>query len=270
MKTKKKSYYLVISIFIFIIGCKNSTLENPPEPEIGGGHYIPMLTEDIVKIKDTSLLKYVCVDCVLFDYWNGKEMIPLTSEGAYQMRFRGNSCQEFFLGSSPYIELDSGYYLIDWKWGNFVYVQQYLIDVKWEDVENRQQIWPKNTKVITRDFYTFWACLSRKKIDQLLNIIPAPDADTTGDEKTGSWGPSNTYGISTDHLKPFFYERYNSIDDLPQPIFKYHNGDEYTIEDYKKEVIRQDSLQQEYVKRLNLLIKNGEIENYKITYDSNI
>ena len=92
--------------------------------------------------------------------------------------------------------------------------------------------------------------VSRKEIDLILNVQPAPAAETPG-----SWGHTSG-GISTDHLAPVYLSRYYSVQDIPQVIDS--KGDwKYTKADFMAERLRQDSLQEVYRERLATLIYAG-------------
>lgn len=151
----------------------------------------------------------------------------------------GGTCQELFLGSSPYIALPKGYYMTDWKWGHGI-INNYLIDVKWEDVNNRLQKWPSDTKIISTDFLKQdggWYGFSYEIIDKKLNIAPPTEMD------------SEFPNIPVDYLRKDWMGRYNSLEEIP----------ESQLEEYLELVKYQDSLQEVYVERLSQVILMDDI-----------
>ena len=145
--------------------------------------------------------------------------------------------QELFLGTNPYINVTDNYYVIDWKWGNFMYEPyNVLLDLKWEDVIDRQQIWDINYPTLSFNQTITWGDITREKIDKYLNIEPAP--------------LDSIYGVSTDYLRPWFIGKFSTLPDVP---------DDIAIE-YHKEVARQDSLQRVYIERLSQIIEESAIE----------
>jgi hypothetical protein len=164
-----------------------------------------------------------------------------SNKRAYKIRSIEGVSQDFFIGKSPYIELSDGYYLVDWKWGNFIYKPfNVLLDVLWSEVQDRQQLWDMETPIISSDFIDKWGTTNRSEIDRYLQIEPAAN-DTL-------------YGVSTDHLRSDFLGRYHSLSDVPEGI----------KEDYIHEVERQDSLQRVYAERLTQVIKEGGLK--KVAY----
>ena len=156
----------------------------------------------------------------------------------YKIGGVGGSCQELYLGSSPYIELPKGYYMLDWKWGRGIIniPENYLIDVKWEEVENRQQKWPSDIRIISTDFINQnggWLATSYENIDKVLHIAPPKEMD------------SKFPNVPADYLQKDWMGRYNSIEEVP----------ESQREEYLELVKYQDSLQEVYIERLSQIMQ---------------
>ena len=155
----------------------------------------------------------------------------------YKIGGVGGTCKELYIGHSPYIALPKGYYTLDWKWGRGIInrPENYLIGIKWEEVENRQQKWPLNTTIISSDFITHdsgWRATSYELIDKALNIAPPTEMD------------SKFPYIPADYLRKDWMGRYNSLEEIP----------ESQREEYLEWVRYQDSLQEVYIERLSQVI----------------
>lgn len=215
----KKFYYYIaaISFIILLQSCE-------PERE---------LSEKMPPYMDIAILKFSSPQYL--DYVIVKKEKSEDNE-FYKIGGVGGSCQELYLGSSPYIALPKGYCMLDWKWGRGIIntPENYLIDVKWEDVENRQQKWQSNTRIISSDFIPDggWRATSYEWIDKALNVTPPTEMD------------SEFPDVPADYLRKDWMERYNSLEEIP----------ESQREEYLELVKYQDSLQDVYVERLSQLI----------------
>ena len=209
---RKIVVYIIPIIFALLIqSCEKGNKPSSPPP-------IPRLYNQIVKLSSAEYLDYVVAEQ---DY-NGD------SEHLCKIRGYGGTCQELYLGSSPYIPLSNGYYAIDWKWGDFVYEPtNFLIKVKWTNVKDRQQKWAFPSLVYSTIFLKEWRSVSYQDIDIFLGITS-----------------TNT----DDYLRPNWVYEYNSLVDVPED----------NVDSYKKNVWYIDSLQDVYLKRLAKIIeKNG-------------
>lgn len=163
----------------------------------------------------------------------------------YGIRGVGAVYQELFLGSNPYIELGDGFYLEDWKWGGFIYVDEALLDLKWEELKDRRQVWPMNAKVVLPEFQPEYRIVNRKQIDEFLGIqCTAPI--------------SSISQMPIDYLRPLFMWKYNTLQELQDSIMLSPH-ENITLEEYNAEVARQDSLQIVYVERLKEIIRDGKL-----------
>ncbi|MBR0310594.1 MAG: hypothetical protein IJQ97_06890 [Paludibacteraceae bacterium] len=235
MKNINCTILSVLCIFLFN-ACSQSGVDN---------HITGM---SLVKFKNQDYLNYVVAEDIPIDLSANPEKNDengYSNKRAYKIRSIEGVSQDFFIGKSPYIELSDGYYLVDWKWGNFIYKPfNVLLDVLWSEVQDRQQLWDMETPIISSDFIDKWGTTNRSEIDRYLQIEPAAN-DTL-------------YGVSTDHLRSDFLGRYHSLSDVPEGI----------KENYIREKERQDSLQCIYVERLKLIIQKGALN--KVAYIYNI
>ncbi len=219
---------LILAIFcaaVLLQSCKNETsqlIKNDPTPLMG---------MTIIKLSSSDYLNNVVVEP---DYLGGDY------EHRCKIRGGGAVCQELFLGTSPYIALPKGYYLIDWRWGDFIYEPtNFLIGARWTDVKDRQQIWEYNSKtIVSKKFLKEYTGSSYKQIDKYLNIAPPTRMD-----KMYAYTPE-------DYVRPNWMYKYNTFADMP----------ESQIEDYKAEVRYQDSLQSVYIKRISQIIEAGDLD----------
>ena len=185
-------------------------------------------------------------------------MLSPDSKGEYRMRRlqNGGTCKEFFLMKDPFIKVDTlmnSWYIADWKWGLELSYAHFVLPMKWVDVRDpdatyvRNDFTPSASGIISQIAY-----VSRHDIDLYVHADTASAATYPG-----SWGQTSG-GISTDHLAPVYLSRYYSAQDIPDVIDR--KGDwQYTKEDFLKERLRQDSLQNVYRKRLEQLVYSGLI-----------
>ena len=115
--------FISLTSAFFLPSCNYN---NPGQPE-------PVIMYmDIVQFAKPEYINYVVVDRAAPEY----------DENSCKIRMAGRACQELYLGSSPYIALPDNYYIIDWKWGSFIYPPtNFLINCQWTDVKDRLQIW---------------------------------------------------------------------------------------------------------------------------------
>lgn len=231
----KYCYLLIIALFF--LSCDNSPAINKPD------FYI--MSINFIHVSNKEYLNYVVAEKapVVFDTLQGKNgriTIETTKEG-YKIRDDGWVCQELYLGNSPYIHLTDDYYIIDWKWGNFIYEPyNVLLDLKWSEIKDRQEIWDLDYPKVSLNCKIIWGSVSRESIDNYLKIQPAQ--------------VDSFWNVSTDHLRPAF-DKYKFLSEIP---------DNQTLENYKKEIAKQDSLQQVYAERLSQIISENALE--KIAY----
>jgi len=189
-------------------------------------------------------------------YKNNVMLVP-NAKGQYRMRslLNGGTCKEFFIGSSPFIRVDTtqNWYIADWKWGLLMSRNHIVIPLRWQDVRQPDAGYVKaDFEMLTAGIIDRFGIVKRSDIDRLMHIEPAPAAS-----QPGTWGHSSG-GISTDHLAPVYLSRYFSAMDVPDIVDK--KGDwTYTKADFVAERLRQDSLQEVYRKRLEQLIYSGMV-----------
>lgn len=219
MKTK---FFFIAAFGCLLVACTS----NEPIPNMTPTHYMYM---NIVKFSSPEYLNYVAVEK---EYMGDEEHIC-------HIRFlEGRACEELYIGSSPYIALPDEYYIIDWKWGDFIYPPtNFLIDVKWSEVESRNQRWEYPSIYITSNFIKEWGYVSYKTIDTYLNIQSVQDYDYIMPEWMDGYG-------------------YRSLKDIP----------ESEVESYMADVRYQDSLRDVFVEHLSQIIKEGAL-NKVITPD---
>lgn len=244
----KKSIILLITVLaVMFISCGNNEAPQNYMPERQD------LPVEIVKVIDSELLQYVVADIVpVFTDTTYSPQGPILSgdSNEYQIRGIGGVYEELFLGTNPYIELGEDYYLVDWKWGEFLYEPtNVLIDVKWEDVKSRQQDWPIETTLLTSTFPCQHKYIKRQSIDELLGIQPSATMDTI-------------CKMSVDYARPWFIWRFNTLEDLMTEKTELESHGLYylTLESYNAEVARQDSLQLVYAERLKQIIQKGKLQ----------
>ena len=232
-------YFYLLLIALLIVSCDNNPAVEPEEPD---RHIMSM---SIIQVSNEEYLDYVVAEktSVGFDTIQGNYghiALTGTKEG-YKIRNDGMVCPELYLGNSPYIHIRDNYYIIDWKWGDFIYEPyNVLLNLRWNEVKDRQEIWDFDYPKVSIKYKIDWGGVSREAIDKYLKIQPAP--------------LDSFWSVSTDHLRPSF-EKYKSLSDIP---------DTQTLENYKKEIARQDSLQDVYVERLSQIISENALE--KIAY----
>lgn len=259
----KTNHLIYIMAFIanMMAACSSQPVPKPEKPK----NLIMGMT--IVQFSSPHYMEYVVAEerplWPSDEIWKDNDLpVPDSVINRYIIRSIGGTCQEFFLGTSPYIELTDNFYLVDWKWGNFIYSPtNVLLDVKWKDVNNRLELWDLRTDLISDKadkFLKVWAITSRKKIDIHLRITPTPVDSTLPDY-------GSRKNISPDYLIPWFAWEFNTISQLQNQHKKYKKDSLINryFEDYCREVERQDSLQTVYVERLKQIIQTGELE--KIT-----
>lgn len=228
--------FVVLSAYIslLLISCNSRTTQMPD---------LHLMGMQIVNFKSPEYVKYVVAERVAAE-WDTIKGYPgdilKWKKSAYKIRSEGGVCQELFLGQSPYIELADGYYLVDWKWGGFIYApSNVLINVMWEDVHDRQQLWDLAMPIVSSNFIKCEGATSRAKIDNYLQIAPAPKDEL--------------FNVSTDHVRFRWIGEFHTLADVQE---RFGND----VEDYMKEVTRQDSLQRVYAERLTQVIKEGGLK----------
>lgn len=246
MKYSKVENLIVIVIALSLLSC-GAELKNGPSDF---DRHIMCI--DIVKFSSPEYSQYVVAEkvAITFDTIDTKYGYSLTAkEYGYKIRSDGGVYQELFLGKSPYIELPNNYFIVDWKWGDFIYEpSNILLNVKWDEVQDRQEIWEIDSKIVTSHFITSWGSVSREDIDKYLNITHSViDSD---------------YNIPAEHVRPWFLGKYNSISEMSDSI-----GENYTLKEYQQEVQKQDSLQNIYVERIAQLIEEGALERVANMYN---
>lgn len=245
---KTKDLLLIAMTALVLFSCENK--------EEHHNNYVPErydMFAEIVKITDSEQLLFVVAEEVpVFTdtIYTSHGPILHGDSSEYKIRGIGGVYEELFLGTNPYIDLGDGYYLVDWKWGEFLYEpSNVLIDVKWEDVKNRQQVWPIETTLLASTFPCHHKYIMRKSIDDLLGIQPSATMDTL-------------CKMSVDYARPWFIWRFNTLEDLmtEKTELESHDFHYLTLESYNAEVARQDSLQQVYAERLRQIIKEGALQ----------
>ena len=245
----KKSIILIIAILALgFLSCENREYPN---------NYVPLQTDmfvvEIIKTSDSEQLQFVVAEEVpiLSDTTYSPQGPILSGDSnEYQIRGIGGVYEELFLGTNPYIELGDDYYLVDWKWGEFLYEPtNVLVDVKWEDVMSRQQVWSIETPLIASGFPCQHNYLKRETIDRILGVEPSAIIDTI-------------HNMSVDYVRPWFTWRYNTLEDLmkEKAELESHDFHDLTLESYNAEVARQDSLQLVYAERLRQMIQEGKLQ----------
>lgn len=242
--------FIILSVIpLMLISCNSQTSEIPVNDFIDR----PVMGLQLVKFKSPEYVKYVAAESVTVE-WDTIKGYPsdklVGKKSAYKIRGAGGTCQELFLGQSPYIELIDNYYLVDWKWGYFIYhPSNVLLDVVWTDVNDRQELWDLETSIVSSDFIEEWGAVNRNNIDSYLQITPAPN--------------DKHINVSTDHISPPWYGYFHTLTEVQESLTK---EESFSVDDYMNEVKRQDSLQLVYVERLKQIIQNGEMEKIANVY----
>lgn len=233
--------YIKNCIFLSLLLLYSCSFQHQQIPD---NQLIPLT---ILKVSDPKYLEYVVAENVnvKFDSVDASGLVQGV-ERAYKIRGEGAVYQELYIGRSPYIPLEDNFYLVDWKWGSFIYEpSNVLLNVKWNAVNNRREEWNLNTEIISSDFLVTWGWTDRGKIDDELGI-----KDTS----------------PLDYMRPNFYGLYNTIDEIPDTIVLKDNFC-YTMKNYQDEVLRQDSLQRVYVERLSKIILNNSLNKIAHLFD---
>lgn len=237
---------LLVSILFILVSCNSSKSETPD---------LHIMGIQLVRFKSPEYIKYVVAEkvSVEFDTIKGYPSDMLVgTKSAYKIRNMGGVCQELFLGQYPYIELADGYYLVDWKWGDFIYKpSNVLIGIAWQDVQDRHEIWNLQTSVVSSDFIIDWGSTTRLKIDKYLQQTPSPKEDG--------------YSVSSDHIRPYWYGTYHSLTEIQDDL---SHDTYYSVDKYMSEVARQDSLQNVYIERLKQIIQDGNLKIVANIYDN--
>lgn len=224
-------HFPILAICLML--CMTSCESKDPQPDCSG---VPLNSMVFVKFKASpEHLNYVIAEP---DYFGEEERL-CTIRGV------GGTCQELYLGSSPYIALPKGYFLIDWKWGDFVYEPtNMLIDIKWTDVQDRHQKWEYPSKIISEDFIKEIGYISYQTIDKYLNIAPPKRMN-----EIYAYYPD-------DYIRPHWEGEYHTYSDIP----------ETQRNTYLAEVKKQDSLRTIYIKRLSQIIEAGAVDDAGTIY----
>ena len=237
MKTIKYfSVILFVAAIFMLIGCSTDDVEdNKLHPNTTPA---PMeMYLNLVKFKDINYHQYVIVDS-LGDYFKmrGQSMVP----------------QELFLGKNPYIALPDNWFLVDWKWGSFIYEPfSVLLSHPWGELPDRHQTFSVETTVMDTKPLTRWTGVSRRQVNNALGITPTPPPV----------GEENQYVdtlISPDYLRPLWSEKFQYLSELQSYITDSIDG-YWSEEAFYREVAFQDSLQLVFVDRLTTLIETGEL-----------
>ena len=227
----KTNVIILSALMLSFVSCETNSNSYHPR--------VPEMYMNIVKISSPENLQYVVA-----------EKYPVSRDSnAYKIRNNGGVFGELYLGTNPYIELADDYYCIDWKWGNFIYIPTttFLIDVKWENVTDRQQYWPLETPVIADNFTPQSGYISRQQIDNYLGTKCSSLMDTD-------------LNLSIDYAEPWFIRKFNTQEEFLEGVEAQQPQKYATVESYQAEVNRQDSLQGVYVERLKQVIKDGQLQ----------
>ena len=230
----KYTYCIAIfaCLFLLLQACGQND-ENNIIPDTNAAAPVPLNYAYIVKLSSIEYLDYV----VAVETFDGNN---------YSLRWINGVCQELFLGTSPYIELVDGYYLIDWKWGHYHSAganNLFLIDVKWTDILDVNDKWDKNT-LITKNFLEVLGSISYKQIDEYLKI----EAPTH---------MNKAYNTPEDYVRPWWVGLFRTISDLQQANL-------ISYDKYKEQIKYQDSLQNVYKERMTKIITDGALENARV------
>lgn len=212
---KYKNILFLIVAALWFVACENQNEHN--DRIIDPPSYRWYMYISFVKFSDPEYLNYVVVDRDDFgDY-----------EHMCNIRSTGRTYEQFYIGSSPYIPLTDGYYIVDWKWGDFIYPPtNFLIDIKWPEVKSRSQEWEYPSIYITSKFLKTCACITYRTIDTYLQIE----------------SPNNE-----DYFMPYWMEGAHTA--MPDSL----------LERITENVRYQDSLQSIYAERLIQIIKEDAL-----------
>ena len=156
----------------------------------------------------------------------------------YQIQFRGwgdrRVCDEFIAGRCPYIDLEDGYVLTDWKWPWVIYNMDVLLNKPWSEMTSLDQKWHRDTVEIIPGPYIeeqYWIYFY--DIDAYLNVL----------KKQG-------------------YESSDPIDFAPYTYGWMHSRKGNSLKEserkkYTRYVEICDSIQDEYVQKLKYIIHSG-------------
>ena len=214
MKTKLFIFSILTSLVL--IACEPS-----PQPATYTGYPEPTMYITLVKFTEPQY-----VDSVVVEENDAGDSCQIRRIGGF------GTCTELCVGHSPYIPLPNEYYLVDWKWGDFFYMN-FIINVNWLDVTDTQQKWVYPTGKINRNFYKDLKKINRKIIDEYFGE---------------SYGDLNYFipGLSW----------YHSLSDVP--------SDQLDI--FLKLVAVQDSLQEVYKERISKIIEEGALDDLYKSY----
>ena len=128
-------------------------------------------------------------------------MLVPDDKGEFRMRklSNGGTCREFIIGRYPFLQVDTvqNWYLADWKWGVILSMGHLAIPLRWVDVHNPDASYVRSDfEVAASGILETYGYVKRNEIDLILNVQPAPAAETPG-----TWGYTSG-GISTAHLAP--------------------------------------------------------------------
>ena len=245
---KTRSYVIVIAF----IGLLLSSCEGEHNNYMPDRYDMVMM---IAKIDNPELLQYVVAESIgvytdtTYDQY-GHPVLRSDSD-VYHIRLDGGTYQELFLGTNPYIALGEDYYLIDWKWGYFLYeVSEVIMDIKWEDVKDRQQVWPLETPLVLSEFVPEYRYISRKDVDDYLGIMSTAPVDTI-------------FNMSIDYVRPWFIWKFNTMAEFQEVFPDSTNATDVisgSVESYNAEAARQDSLQQVFAERLKQIIQEDDLQ----------
>ena len=231
-------------------------------------------------------------------------MMVTDKDGKYYMRSlnNGGTCREFFMGKSPFIEIDKTILdtveytairridtinLVDtFKLDTILYDTirvdtlhhggWYLVDWKWGlELRYTHVVLPmmwKDVRKPDEKYYRSDFQVITSDIISKIGVVKRSEIDklmhitpAPAAEGPGPWGRTSG-GISTDYLAPVYLSRYYSKQDLPEVIDQ--KGDwQYTLQDYIDERQRQDSLQEIYRQRLATLLYSGMVNSIVTVID---
>ena len=265
-------FFIIASISLFMVSCEDHT--NPEWTEQYKENYMY-----IVKFKPEA-----------YEYRNNVMMVT-DKDGKYYMRSlkNGGTCREFFLGHSPFIEVDKTILdtveytairsidtiklvdtiILDTIRYDTIRIDTlhhggwYLANWKW-GLELRYShvvlplMWKDVRKPDEKYYRSDFEAAATGIIDKI-GIVKRSDIDKLmhitpepASDTPGPWGRTSG-GISTDYLAPVYLSRYYSKQDIPDVIDQ--KGDwQYTLQDFLDERKRQDSLQEVYRQRLATLL----------------
>lgn len=186
---------------------------------------------------DTEPSIHVCIVKFTAPNYKDSVVVEKDDEGdSCQIRKIGGygTCQELFLGTSPYLALPDGYYLVDLKWGDFFYYN-FFINVNWKEVKDRMQKWEYPPENVNKHFVSDLRKISCRAIDKYFG------------EQFGN----RNYVIPN--------LSYHTISDVPS----------FELQNFYKEVAIQDSLQDVYLERLSQIINDSALDRVRHKYQYN-